>query len=366
VDKDFGAAGFYGPAPSHERTQQTLLHARHSAPLAPGWELETQAGFRRHGDRFVYDARRTALFAARHLTHALNAAAKLHWRSASGHRLSLGAEGGRDWIDSSSLGDHADARAAGFVELQRPLARRAQLHAGLRLDGYERYGSAWSPSLAAVGWLSSDLRLQASLGRSFRVPTYTELFYADPNHEASNSLGPESAWSGDLGADWGGRRGLGAGLTAFARGERNVVDWVRSTPQERWRTANIHRIRAAGLEAWLAWSRPTWKLEAGWAFTSVDSDEQDRLTKYVSDYARHSLRLRATAEPGSWLLGERTVFKRYADGRAFCLVDLRVARALGRFRPYLELTNLLDADWQEIRGVEQPGRGVELGLQFRK
>lgn len=42
------------------------------------------------------------------------------------------------------------------------------------------FGDNWSPSIAGVVALSRSMRVRASAGRGFRVPTFTERFYRDP------------------------------------------------------------------------------------------------------------------------------------------------------------------------------------------
>ena len=49
----------------------------------------------------------------------------------------------------------------------------------------------------------------------FRVPTFTELYYHDPNHQASPDLRPESAWGGDAALDLELSAGTSLGVTAF-------------------------------------------------------------------------------------------------------------------------------------------------------
>ena len=44
------------------------------------------------------------------------------------------------------------------AEAERALGARATAHAGVRLDHYARYGSAWSPSLSLSGWVRPRLR----------------------------------------------------------------------------------------------------------------------------------------------------------------------------------------------------------------
>ncbi len=37
-------------------------------------------------------------------------------------------------------------------------------------------------------------------------------------------------------------------LTLFSRREQNVIDWIRESTREKWRTSNIRKLRVAGAE----------------------------------------------------------------------------------------------------------------------
>ena len=67
--KDFGANGFYGNAPSHEWTNQTLVASEHSFGEWSGWRLGGHLSYRTHGDHFLFDVRRPGVAANRHRTH---------------------------------------------------------------------------------------------------------------------------------------------------------------------------------------------------------------------------------------------------------------------------------------------------------
>ena len=79
------------------------------------------------------------------------------------------------------------------------------------------------------------------------------------------------------------------------------------------------------------------------------------LSKYALDYARHSLAASTVVRAGQWSLGPRVEFKHRVDGREYWLVDTRVAYRFGRWEAYADGLNLLDTDYQEIRGVAMPG-----------
>ena len=220
--KEFGANNFYGGnAPSREWTNQTLVAADHRFGDARGWSSTASASYRTHGDRFLFN--QTAARSSR----TTGIARMRCWpRSAARGRvgasgtLTVGVEGGGDWIRSTNLGDHRPARVSGFGEWRQEIGTRAQVDGTLRVDRYNEFGTSWNPSVGVGWWPSRRVRLRASAGRAFRVPTFTERYYSDPANLARAEVGPETAWAGEGGADVflaGGWIAAGDGLRARRR-----------------------------------------------------------------------------------------------------------------------------------------------------
>lgn len=365
VNKEFGAKGFYGPAPSREWTDQLLATVQHRYARDGRWHATADAAYRTHGDRFIYDERNPALSDNRHRTHAVGANLRWHGAVSPRTQVSLAASGGRDAIDSNNLGNHNFGRGSLAAEVRQSLGTRVVLHPGVRVDSYSRFGSSWSPSVSISGWTSDRLKLRTSAGRAFRVPTFTELFYTDPNHQGAGSLLPETAWSADAGADVFGRSWT-AGATFFTRWEANVVDWVRPSPAVRWRTANIRDVQTRGLE--LSLNR---RWEAGaragmqYAWADANAPALHLLSKYLLDYARHSLVASASGEWRRVRIGSRTEWKRRVDSRSAWTLDAQMGLVLRRAELYAQVTNALNEDYQEIRGVDMPGRWFRVGIKLR-
>lgn len=189
--KAFGANGFYGPSPSKEWTDQTRVSAS-AGRTGSVWTADARAAYRKHGDRFRWDIARPGFAENTHAT-----------------------------------------RAGAFVEVQLPLVSGLVIQPAMRADTYSTFGSASSPSLAVSWRTAHGWRARGSAGRAFRVPTYTERYYTDPNHTARHGLDPEDGWTVDAGLDWRGG-GWAASATAFGRWDSDVIDWVRATPAERW------------------------------------------------------------------------------------------------------------------------------------
>ena len=366
VSKEFGANGFYGPSPSREWTNQTSALVDERLPVFRGWTPSVDAAYLTHGDEFLYDTRQPAGFRSQHRTHAVTLSAKAARAVGPTMHLTVGGTAAQDWIRSNTLGDHAITHGALFAEVQKFAGTKFVLYPGLRVDSYSTFGAAWSPSLSVAAVLSPAVKVRGSAGRAFRIPSFTERFYHDPNNIASSTLEPERAWSVEAGADLTPGRNWSGSVTGFARWERDVIDWVRPSANVPWRSTNVRKVAASGLEASVRRSfGASGRLEARYALTSVNPDGIGALSKYVLDFPRHTVGMSGwIGLPGRFTVGPRVEFKRRSDGRTYWLVDARVSRPLGRLVLFIEGSNLLDVTYQEVRGVDMPGRWLKAGVSL--
>jgi iron complex outermembrane receptor protein len=364
VRKAFGANGFYGPSPSKEWTDQTFVTAS-AGRVRGAWSVDARGAYRNHGDRFRWDIARPGFAENVHRTNALDGSVRVDRALASGGRLTFGAAGGGDWIASSNLGDHQQARGSGFVEAQLPAAAHFVIQPAVRLDAYSTFGTAVSPSIALSAWTDHGVRFRASAGRAFRVPTYTERFYSDPNHLARAELEPEDGWTLDGGADW--RRGdWSASATLFRRWDSNVIDWVRASTAERWQTTNVHDVDTHGAEVMVARAFRGAFARATYAWTGSSAPALTLLSKYVLDYTRHAFGAQIAADlPAQLQLSLRADRRLRSDRQKYTLVEARIARRIKRITIFVEGANLLDDTYREIAGVAMPGRSAMAGITVR-
>ena len=377
VDKEFGANGFYGPAPSREWTNQTFVAVERRFENVSGNEAVLKGYYRTHGDRFLYDIHTPGLYENRHRTHSAGGQLKGQFRTSDSGSLVVGGELGEDWIVSSNLGDHSFSRMSFFSEFQwipqssdtsatsadgdKPLA----VYPGFRLDYYSNFGASFNPSLSGSWWVLPRVRLRSSIGRAFRIPTFTELYYSDPNNQASADLKPESAWSADFGAEYLPTQTLMGSLTIFARKEKNVIDWIRQSENERWRTFNIRRLQTLGFELNLIHSpRSTIQWSGRYSYVSTKADSVDYISKYVLDYARHSIVLSTSFElPFEMKYMQSVRYRRLSDGRSYWLVDGGLQKRFYGLVACADFSNLLDSQYQEIHGVDMPGRWLTFTIK---
>ncbi len=293
----------------------------------------------------------------------LQVKARRDWSPAT--RLTVGVAGGGDWIHSNNLGDHRYGQGSLFAELQQKLGARTFVYPGLRVDSYSNFGTSWSPSLAVSSLVSRTVKLRGAVGHAFRIPTFTELYYSDPSSQGTPTLQPERAWSGEAGIDWMPAVVWTASATVFARRDRNVIDFIRRSPQEKWTAANLRDVATDGVQLSVRRLLPAGGLvQLQYAWLTEDAGTVDYLSEYVLDYARHALSGVASLPlPAGIGLGQRIAWTRRSDGRHYWVVDTRLSKRVGSTMVFVDGTNLLDSRYQEIHGVDMPGRWVSVGVK---
>ena len=289
--KGFGANNFYGGnAPSREWTNQTLVAAEHGLGTAGGWNWRLGESYRTHGDHFIFNQINPALSTTSIGRTPCWPPSRDRGRPGAA-RATVGVEGGGDWIRSTNLGDHSTARAE---RLRRVAAadredRADRRHAARR--SLQRVRHVVEP-VARRRLVAGVAAAPARLGRP-RLPR------ADVHRALLLGSGQPGACRRRARARVG-RRGRGRHLHRAQTGRctprcsaapiSDVIDWLRPSPAVRWQTYNVRDVSTKGVELSVSRSLPRGGfVQAGYTGLDLDASAVDQLSKYVLDFAPHSL-----------------------------------------------------------------------------
>lgn len=193
-DRPYGASQFYGPYPSWERTKGWFASIQQQ--LGP--QTAASFGYRRHTDLFVLFVDQPSIYENNHITTSYEGALRRVQTLSPNTTLSYGGEADGDTIHSNSLGQHSRNQGAAYANLNLAALGRFSLSLGARdeiltgsISGTQ---NVFSPTIAAAYTLTRTTRLRASAGHGFRLPTYVDLYYADPTTIGNPNLKPESSW----------------------------------------------------------------------------------------------------------------------------------------------------------------------------
>ena len=363
MDHPFGADQFYGPYPSWEDTKTWFGSVRQ----AIGKKTSASFAYRRHSDLFVLIRDQPAIYTNHHKDESYQAALRRSENLFTNTELHYGVEALHESIVSNNLGDHSRSRAAAYVALDFRALKRFSLSLSAREEVYRNFSATLSPTAAAGYWLSPHWKLRGSASRAFRVPSYTDLYYSDPANLGNPNLRPERAWNYEGGLDWNPTVRVHGDVTVFERRERDGIDYYRATPTGLWQALNINSLNFTGVESSLRLS-PSRSQTVDFRYTWLLGTEDTiplGYTKYSFNYPVHSAVVAWQASlAGHIVLRTRVGMLDRREREPYALWDIDAAYTRGRVHPFLQLSNLTSTSYQEIQGVNMPGRTVIGGVEL--
>lgn len=367
--RNFGAADFYAPAPSFERTRSQTAALRYTGDAGDGWALSSAVSVRRHTDDFILRRADPGFYRNAHITlqSAVEVGVRRSLTDAAG--VALGLEAFDAQLESARLGNRREQRASAFAEATLGRAEGANTSAGARLDRSTALGTFVSPSLAVSLPVHRTVRLRGSAGRGLRAPSWTERHYRDPANVADPSIGPERFWAAEAGVrfvpQWG-----SIDFAAHYRRADDLIDWVRAADAEAgtpWTTANLEAATYRGLEV-VAGTPDVGGVDLTVRASVLDFDaivSPEVVGKYALRPLTRVVGLTATRELARGL--RATVDLRNArrvNEEAYVHANVRTTMRLGGVMLHVDVTNIAGADYLDASAKPVAGRAVVVGVQF--
>jgi len=231
--------------------------------------------------------------------------------------------------------------------------------------------------------LTEEIRPYASANRSFRFPTYTDLYYNLGGATGSITLRPESSLNYEVGAKLNLPVGQGD-IALFTRDGSNLIDWI--TPESNPDTTfaqNITEVQISGVETNFTWdveqllgvSIPLKSVRTSYSYMFSDSLSTDFQSLYVLDFLEHKADIGLNFGFGdnlsvSWNFSYQDRVGSFIslDGprgyEPVILSDIRISPQFGKLKLYLQVSNLFDETYNDIGNVIQPGRWIRLGMTY--
>jgi len=362
MDHPFGADQFYGNYNSWENTKTWFAGVSQDL----GKDTSASFSYRRHSDLFVLYRDRPQVFTNHHSDESYQADVRRHQSVGTATTVSYGVEALHESIESNNLGDHARSRGAAYGALDFRALKRYSLMISAREEVYRSFSAEFSPTVAGGVWISQRLKFRASASRGFRVPSYTDLYYHDPSNLGSPNLRPEREWTYEGGLDWNPSGRVRGAVTIFERRERDGIDYYRSSPTDIYRALNIENLNFTGVETSLR-IVPARGQTLDFRYTGLRG-VQDTIpvgfTKYTFNYPTSSGVIGWNASLKDGLVFRSRIGVVDRRGRdPYGLWDLYGAYTKGRVHPFLQLSNVTSARYQEILGVAMPGRTIIGGIE---
>lgn len=364
-NRRFGANGFYASptfTDQFEATQSSLLGLTTS--INGNWHIKPKLYWKRGQDEFILFKNDPSIYRNMHITNKLGAevnATKKHALGTTG----IGFELAHVSIRSNNLGEHARTLAHGYLE-HRFVSNRWDVTPGFSVSHYTDQDTFFYPGIDIGFQINGDSRLFFNSGYTYRIPTYTDLYYNDPTTVGNESLIPEKALSTELGFrhrqnNW------KLSISLFQRDAKNYIDYVVLAGEERWQATNIDQILSQGGELDVVLNSNSHKFSVGYAYLKDDVDGvSSALSRYAINSRKHHLSTRWTLRWNSLITS--SISYRYAEqdsGYHYNVVDANMAVVKGRVKLSLSAHNILNADYTEQNLVPMPKGHALLSLQYQ-
>jgi outer membrane cobalamin receptor len=294
-------------------------------------------------------------------------------RSSATRVVTLGVDAQLQGTAALALAGRAAFAGAAYVQDDRALNPRLLLSSGLRVDWNTHYDVQLNPRLGLVYFAGPNVRLRLAIGRTFRGPTFADLYYPFDGFVVGNpALRPEQAWSADAGIEVRTPFGLTWRATAFFNDVRDLIIYVpdasfvfspRNIGSASMRGGSLEVEGGVGTSTRIRASA-TW-LHAKDTATGLD----------LPNRPRYSGSLAVSTRAGTSMLTASVVFVglRYADSAnttalpGYAAVGVSAEIPLGEaISLRASVSNLLDARFEPVQGFPAPGRAYWMALTVRK
>jgi vitamin B12 transporter len=407
--KAFGANSFYSPRFPNQFEETKTVFASLKWESLGKIKLYPSIYFRRHFDRFELFRDNPPEWYQNHNYHMSNVAgAAINWiNTTSLGNTSIGFNYRFEDINSNVLG-HITSNPKPIYNTADSYYTKYYKRTGVSfLAEQSFYFKKFSVSAGLLAYYNTDIRqkvklfpgidigyefmnnqrLFASISKTLRLPTFTDLFYTGPTNTSNFNLEPEEAISFETGLK-NRIHDIEIETHVFKRWGKNMIDWVMFEGDEKWQSMNHTKVDISGFEIYvkkpikfLYNNKYTYSyLALSYTYIKADKSSGQMLSLYTLDYLKHKLDFIITLpiyksgsinfnisrqhRAGSYMLYENMNYTNLVDFEPFWMSDIKLLYNFYNIRASVEISNLFNVCIVDIANVPQPGRWVKIGLEY--
>lgn len=378
TERRFGANRFYGNnsdafANQYEEVQTGLVGIGYRL-IKGNFAFRPRLSWRHNQDEYVFDRSNPSIYRNLHISDVFNLELHGDYYSTLGI-TGIGAELSRVDLRSNNLGERERTIATLFAEHRFEFwNKKIDLTPGIAFNHYSDFGSYFYPGLELGLQLAPGAKFYANTGYTWRIPTFTDLYYEDRANIGNPDLQPEAALSYEAGVKYS-QSWWSAQLSLFQRDGRDLIDWTRDSIGGKWQPLNLTNIQMRGAElstqidfkillgqdAWLE------RLQLSYTYLDAQDPEFDvPFSRYVLENLKHQFI--AGLEHRLFASLHHSLRVRFLDRVTlpdYTLIDSRIYWKAKRWQAFLQVDNLLDRNYFESNLVEMPGRWIHGGVKIR-
>ncbi|MDA8558439.1 TonB-dependent receptor [Flavobacteriaceae bacterium] len=368
-ENKFGANGFYA-SPSateqYEETQASLLGVT-TTINSEKLSITPRLYWRRGQDEYIYIRDNPSVYRNLHKTNKVSAELSGSYFSKSGI-TGFGVDFSTVNISSNNLGEHKRTTVNLFADHTFQLFdEKLFISPGIALSYFSDMSFHSFPGIDLGYNVSSDFKIYSNIGKTYRIPTYTDLYYSDRTTVGNENLNPESATSTELGLKYNSSN-FKFSAALFNRSAKNIIDYVKSSENDLWKAENIGSLTTKGYEFDISYSfKSSYDLSnvnsisIGYTNISDDNYVTDiNFSKYSLNSLKHHLISKLNLKYIK-NINHSIVYKysERSDKSNYSVLDSKIMYKKGL---YIYINNILDEIYSETNLVPMPGRSFLVGF----
>ena len=383
-ERKFGANGFYASPEAidqYEETQASIIGLT-TTFKKDNLIIKPKLYWKRNQDMYVYLRQDPSVYRNLHISNKVGIEVNASTSNFIGN-LGLGIDLSKVSLTSNNLGNRNRTMLNMFIEQQIKFQNeKIDLTPGIAITYFSdvstrlNYQSNFFNNLffypgMDLGYrFKKNLKLYSNVGYTYRIPTYTDLFYSSPTTLGNENLKLEKALTKEIGLKYL-KSNFNLSMSLYQRDASDIIDYVRNNEAEPWQANNIREITTNGFELNMSYKfylgafRPQ-SINIGYSNINDDLLETDFT---FSRYALNSLKNQITATYMFQIrdfISSTLTFKNSErlNNDSYTVVDFRTSYIYDRFTISFILNNITDTEYSETNLVPMPGFNSLVGIKY--
>ena len=371
-ERKFGAENFYTTNPDwneYEETQNSLI-AFTTTFKSEKLKIQPRVYWKRNQDMFLLKRFEPNFFRNFHISDKIGAEANASYTSELGI-TGFGIDVSKIYLRSNNLGNRNRFMTNLFLEHRFSLLdNKLDITPGVAVTYFSDFKFHAFPGLDIGFDITNNLKAYGNIGYTYRIPTYTDLYYSDPRTSGNPELEPEEAFAQELGLKYTIPK-FRVSLAVFNRDAKNLIDYIRpNTTETVYNATNITEVNTQGLEFDAVYDFKmkayTQILAVSYAFLDDNILEQnEELSRYALNTLKHQYTTRLSTQLFKHM--RQNIVYKYAErttGQTYNVWDASLVYKLKQMEFTITASNIFDADYIETGFTPMPPSGVLFGLRY--
>ena len=370
-DKKFGANGFYASATAteqYEETQSSLFGAS-TTFRTEKFKITPRVYWKRGQDEYVYIRDNPSVYRNLHITNKVGVETNASYTSDKGI-TGFGVDISRVFISSNNLGKRNRTMANLFLEHRFKFADgKIDITPGVAVTYFSDFKFHAFPGLDIGFKLSDNLKAYGNLGVTYRIPTYTDLYYNDRSTIGNSNLKPEEAFAQEIGLKFNSGR-FTSSVAIFNRDADNLIDFIRPDVTSKYEATNIAKVNTKGFELNTDYrfklNEFNQTLSFGYNYLNDDILDQNKdLSRYSLNTLKHQFITRFESKLFKNI--RQNIIYKHAErtiGTSYNVWDASLIVAVNTFNFTITANNIFNAEYIESGFVPMPPSSLLFGLRY--